>query len=529
MASIWKTLTDLWKNLTLPQRLSLGGAGALTVALLLGIIWWSQKPDMALLFGGLNDQAEASRIIDELKDQKVSYTLGNQGRSIFVPSKLVYDMRLKLAAKGMPKGGTGGSGVGFEVLDKPSFGLSDFLQKAQYIRALQTELGRTISQMEEVESARIVIVMPNEHLFTAEKAESKASVFLQLRGQSRLNRQQVNAIRFLVANGVEGLKPAHVAIIDNLGTLLAEDDNNSSSGLTSSQIEVKKTTENLYASKIQTMFDQVLGPNQSVVRVTVDLDFDTKQQTEERFDPASQVVRSENLSTEENVTPIRDSARTPGVANNTAPGAEGASTTKGPDSSILLGTSKKQTTSNQYEINKTVQSVIKGVGEIRKVSVACFVNQREGAKGKPAAARTEAELKTLGNVIKRAVGFVEEGKGHRNDELALEEISFAPVNTGPEIVQVVPAAGWLPKVVLGVMAAGLLGFFWFMLRSAKADRLKRELALERLSPVAQVELPITVSGLLTPPSTGPITVEELSKLIRENPANMAQALKKWIN
>src|SRR3712207_8345412 len=52
-------------------------------------------------------------------------------------SKLA-DARLKLAAKGLPQGGS----VGFELFDKTSFGQTDFVQNLNYQRALEGELSR---------------------------------------------------------------------------------------------------------------------------------------------------------------------------------------------------------------------------------------------------------------------------------------------------------------------------------------------------------------------------------------------------
>jgi flagellar M-ring protein FliF len=95
-----------------------------------------------------------------LDDAKVPYTTGRGGSSILVPSDKVYHIRAQLAAQGIPRG----EGVGFEIFDKPNFGISDFVQRANYLRAVQGELARTISQIDMVESARVMIVMPENRL-----------------------------------------------------------------------------------------------------------------------------------------------------------------------------------------------------------------------------------------------------------------------------------------------------------------------------------------------------------------------------
>ena len=151
-----------------------------------------------------------------LDDAKVSYRVS--GGSIYVPADKIYTMRMQLAGKGIPQG----DGVGFEIFDKPNFGISDFVQRANYLRAVQGELARTISQIDEVEAARVMIVVPENRLLLDKDKYPTASVFVRVRGNTQLQPQSINSIRFLVANSVEGLKPNHVTVVDNLGNVLSE-------------------------------------------------------------------------------------------------------------------------------------------------------------------------------------------------------------------------------------------------------------------------------------------------------------------
>jgi flagellar M-ring protein FliF len=525
MGSIWKSLVDIWKGLAISQRITLISTGALTVVLLSIMVWWAQKPNLALLGGGL-DPAEAAKISDELRDQKIPFELSSGGRSISVPSHMVYDLRLKLLSKGIMKTGGGKGGVGFELFDKQSFGMSDFLQKANYYRAIQGELERTIGKIEEVESARVLIVAPNERLFSTDKAEVKASVFLQVKSADRLPRQQVNAIRFLVANGVEGLKPSRVSIVDQAGSLLTEADDASSAGLSSSQLEQQKNIETLYLNKVQSMLDQVIGPKQAVVRVSVDMSFDTVQETQERFDPSTTVVRTESTTIEEATNPTRTTGGTLGVSGNTSNASPDEASAKLAANQVLIGTSKKQTANNQYEISKTVQSTLKGAGEIKRISVSAIVNN----KRPPGDSVTKEKLE---NVIKGAIGFVSEGKGKRNDFVAvdLESFSFATTATeaGPIKTDspVPPAAEkpyliWLGQALLAGIAIAFLFYFRHLLGTVRSERLKNELSLDILTQVDKAGSGQRAGG------ASPISVTELSKLIRENPTNMAQALKNWM-
>ena len=101
------------------------------------VAWWSSRADYGLLYGKLSD-AEAAKVIAALDDAKVPYKIGSGGSSILVPG-----------GQGLPHADAtrrarafrAGDGVGFEIFDKPNFGISDFVQRANYIRAVAGRTG----------------------------------------------------------------------------------------------------------------------------------------------------------------------------------------------------------------------------------------------------------------------------------------------------------------------------------------------------------------------------------------------------
>jgi flagellar M-ring protein FliF len=511
MNALWKSIMEIWRGLSMGQRITLFGTTLLTVAVMAVLVFWTQKPQLSLLYGGLDPQA-ASKITDELRDQKIPYEISGGGRAIYVPSSMVYDLRMKVAAKGILSAGASGNGVGFELFDKPTFGLSDFLQKANYYRALQGELARTISELQEVESARVLIVVPNDRLFAADKTEAKASVFLQLRNSS-LGRQQINAIRFLVANGVEGLKANRVAIVDNSGNLLADPDGENGAGLTTTQLEVKKNLESLYTMKVQTMLDQVLGREQSVVRATIDMSFDNIQQTEERFDPTP-VLRSQTLVVEESNTPTVTSGGAASVTSNVS------TNDTSQVQSVANSNSKKQNTSSQYEVTKLVQNTLKGTGELKRISVAVFINEQSN---KPFSDEDKTKVE---KIVKGAIGYTQEGKGKRNDEVAIEKFPFAVVAAD---LAAKPAVNlpdkwgvwisWGGQIFLVLLALGLVFYFRRLLGDSHGAQLDTEISIEEILKGEETKARGAANA---------ITVQEITKLIKENPGNMAQSLKTWL-
>src|SRR5262245_48671299 len=128
-SQLTRQLAGIWKQLGISQRLTVVLAAIVVVGGLIGLSLWTGRADFALLYGKLDD-AEAARVVGALDDAKIPYRAG-AGGSIYVPADKVHMMRMQLAAKGIPKG----DGVGFEIFDKPNFGISDFVQRANYLRA----------------------------------------------------------------------------------------------------------------------------------------------------------------------------------------------------------------------------------------------------------------------------------------------------------------------------------------------------------------------------------------------------------
>ena len=271
LTQIGSQLQNIWKQLGNGQRLTLVVTAFAVIVGLSGLVFWSSRPDYALLYGKLDD-AESSKVIAALTESGVPYQMTRGGGSISVPSDKVHQMRMQLASKGIPRG----DGVGFEIFDKPNFGISDFVQRANYLRAVQGELSRTIGQVDSIESARVMIVMPENRLLTDNTKKPTASVFVRVRGNATLPAQNVNAIRFLVANAVEGLVANNVSVVDNLGNVLSENtENDSVAGLSATQLNSRQNMEKYLAKKAEDMLNKVLGVGQSVVRVSADINFDS--------------------------------------------------------------------------------------------------------------------------------------------------------------------------------------------------------------------------------------------------------------
>jgi flagellar M-ring protein FliF len=528
LRQLFSQLHQAWKQLGLNQRVTVVVATGVVFVGLIGLALWSNRPDYVLLYGKLDD-AEAARVMGALDDAKVPYRTGRGGASILVPSDKVYQMRAQLAAKGIPRG----EGVGFEIFDKPNFGISDFVQRANYLRALQGELSRTISQIDLVESARVMIVMPENRLLIDSQKKPTASVFIRIKGNGQLAPSGVNSIRFIVANAVESLTVNNVSVVDNLGNVLSENtEDDSVAGLSNNQLTARRNLEQYLARKAEGMLDRVLGAGQSVVRVAAEINWDTITRTEEKFDPDGQVLRHSTLNDETTVSSTGDSnGGAVGVVSNTADSPATTPSTAPQNSSQT----KKKVTNSQYEINKTTINTLLSAGGLRRLSTAVFVSQKlegTGAERKPVA-RTPEELQKLRRIVQSALGLVE-ADPNRKDEITLEELPF---NEQPaiEMTQRLESDSkrqlyWEigKNGLFAFVALVMLLVFLKLLKKTSANDIPVAGAFGPMGSGDQAEGEAGAGGWRKEQKPATVTVEVLNALIKENPANMTQAVRTWL-
>ncbi|OGP95166.1 MAG: flagellar M-ring protein FliF, partial [Deltaproteobacteria bacterium RBG_19FT_COMBO_56_10] len=253
---------------------------------------------------------DSGAVIEKLKEKKVPYKV--DGSSISVPADKVYETRMELAGEGLPQGG----GVGFEIFDKTAFGVTDFVQKVNYKRALQGELSRTITQIKEIDTARVHLALPEKGVFLDEQKKARASVIVKLKPGRQLTQGQVSSIVHLVANSTDNLKPEDVAVVDTAGKMWTrEADQDAGMMLSATQLEYKKSLEKDYEHRVQSMLEKAVGMNNVVARVSADVDTRHVERTEERYDPDGQVVRSEQRNKESSIGGIA-ALGVPGVLSN---------------------------------------------------------------------------------------------------------------------------------------------------------------------------------------------------------------------
>jgi flagellar M-ring protein FliF len=407
---------DIFEKLTLVQKISIGAALSAVLVTLAVLLIWANRPVYKTLYANMNAD-DAPLVIEKLKEGNVPYRLKEGGGTVEVPQELVYDMRLELAREGLPRGG----GAGFELFDKSSYGMTEFLQDVNYQRALQGELARTISSLNEVEEARVHLTIPKNRLFISEEEAAKAAVVIKLRRGANLNQEQVKAISSLVSGAVKGLTTDSVQIVDTTGRLLSEflDEEHSPVMMTQTQLEYQRRIERELESKLYGILGRTLGETGAVAKVTAEIDFSKRETSREEFGREPVIRSSENIETISSNAPGGPQG-VPGVESNLAePQVLGGNT-----NSSYEHTEER----SNFEIDKTVTREVKAFGTIKKISVAVVVDNKNvfrtdnttGNQITESVPRTQDELNSIRALVATAVGFDQA----RGDQVEVTNISF---------------------------------------------------------------------------------------------------------
>ncbi|MBN2725675.1 MAG: flagellar M-ring protein FliF [Deltaproteobacteria bacterium] len=439
----------IWKEMPTSKRY-------LSIALILGVvafaaylIFHEEKVDYAYLFTDL-DPVSGGKIVEELRDRNIPYKVTGGGSTIMVPKEKVYDLRLHMATKGLT---LGSNATGFEIFDKSQFGVTDFVQKLNFRRALEGELARTISSLNSVKSARVHLVIPERRLFKDDKEDASASVVLSVANSRSLSRRNIDGIRNLVAGSVPGLKPAHVNIVDSNGEVISDSDSESTEKM--SMINIQKRLEKDYERKISNMLEEILGKGKAVVRVSLELDFTKKSSVLEKYNPDGQVPRSEKKHVERRGNVAAATKGIPGARSNLPGGAQ-------PRQNGTRAGAETVKTMTNYEIDKTVTKVVDPTGTRKRISVAVVVDgsYKKDPKGAVVFSPLSGKkLASIAELVKKAVGF----RPQAGDQVEIQSYELSkpvkvlpPKAQGKSYIKYVPYAAGIGTGIL------ILAMFIFM-------------------------------------------------------------------
>ena len=478
---------------------------------------WASTPAYAPLFTNLAP-ADASAVVEQLESSGTPYELADGGNTIMVPRETVYDTRIQLSGEGLPSQGSDG----YSLLDGQSLSTSQFQEQTSYKRAIEGELEKTIEALDPVNTAVVHVALPQEELFESDTKPTTASVLVSTNPGSSLDTGQVQAVVHLVASSVEGLDPQQVTVTDSTGTVLsaAGDDAATLGDARAQQVE---SFEQDMQKSVQQVLDRVLGPGNSAVQITADLNFDktTTQTTRYFSDP--------------NATPLRDSTstetyETPGGAGGTTGGVVGPDGQLTPNAGADGATSyEKETRTSDNAVNTEVEQREAAPGNVESLHVGVVLDTQ---------ALGEIQTNDVQTLVASALG-VDEQRGDTVEVTSMpfdrtaEEDAAAAIEAAEkeesraEMISMAKTGGLVLLVLLVLLAA------W---RQSKRRMKAREQAtsyvveqLRRNEPPAAVASPLAAPALDAGTSELRMAArDEIAALVEKQPEEVAQLLRGWL-
>ena len=536
------------------QFMALFGVVAL-VGVLAMLSMNTSNSDYRVLLPNLSEK-DGGQVIERLAQMKVPYRFTEGGSTILVPSGRVAELRMKLAAAGLPSAGSGGTGPsnapGYELLDNNSFGQTQGAERMKFQRAKEGELVRSIQSLESVKTARVHLALPNQNGFFREQQKPSASVVLTLHSGRTLDRSQIAGIVSLVSASVPEMTAKAVSVIDSSGALLSganEDDN--AAGLDSKQLQFRRDIEANHLRRVLALLEPVVGRDNVRATVTAEVDFARVEQTAEAFGPNqgadAQVAVREQRSEESAGGAGAAPTGVPGALTN-QPQADATAPINGQVQPLQTaggagagpGGNTRREAATRFEVDRTVTVTRNAVGNVQRLSAAVLVNHRTSTDARGRTSTTPLstqEIEQLTALVQQGIGF----NAERGDAVRVINAPFQVETPPPEEVAPVWQQPWLVDLLRSAIAPLALAIVALVL----ILKLIRPAVLQMLAPppapvpgtglnavVDDDEVLPAIEGRKTTQLAGPAKNEKLEAvraLAKENPAAVANIVRGWVN
>ncbi|MFT5550412.1 MAG: flagellar M-ring protein FliF, partial [Candidatus Azotimanducaceae bacterium] len=393
---------------------------------------WTSEPNYAPLYSNMSGQ-DTAQIVDLLRSSDIDFKLEASSGSIMVDQAKLPEARLKVAAQGLPSATT----QGMEMLhEDQGLGTSQFIEIARYNHALEAELVRSVESIRSVEKARIHLAIPKQSIFIRNRIKPSASVVIKLYPGRVLSPGQVDAIVQMVAASIPMLESGDVAVVDQFGRLLTQDDD-AGMAQTNKEYDYSRLLEDNMADRIIKLLQPIVGNGKVNAQVAAQLNFARIESTREAFDPERSVIRSEQISEEKN-TSLSSVLGIPGALSN-KPQAEGTTEAiTNPDAAGIketIPTSQNSSSTRNFEVDRIISHTNSQVGSIQRLSVAVVIDDKstiatDGSIEKTA--YSEEDIARFVRLVKETIGFDE----NRGDTVSVINTSFLQIEQ--EVIAEIP-------------------------------------------------------------------------------------------
>ncbi len=386
----WTQIRAYWRGLGLVVRVLIVAAAVLAVGGIGAFTYFNQSGEGVPLFPTPLAEEDTAAVTTLLESKSIKHKL-KDSHTIMVPKEQLAAARVALAAEGLP---ARGGGKGYELFDQSSLTSTPFQQNVNYVRALQTELARSVMQIDSVASARVIIARPEPSTFLRDQRPTTASVVLKLKSGAAFNRAQANSVVQLVSRSVDGLKAENVTVVDSTGRLLSDPNAGEKDDVSPGMIDKRRELEQYLSQKAQTMLTAHLGPGRAVVQVSADLNYQKVKELQTTYPKDGTVSRAERTTTMKSTNSPRGGVAGAGSNIRQAGGTGGGG-----------GTTSEEVNQTDYDTSKLVREMEEKMGAVTRLTVAALVDLTPptAVEGQPAPSPISAADAEA--IIQNAIGF----------------------------------------------------------------------------------------------------------------------------
>jgi flagellar M-ring protein FliF len=430
-------------NVDVLRQLTIIMALAICLAIAVFVIMWANQPEFRILTKLPTQQL--IQTMDFLDANKVEYV--QESNTISVRSDEYQQVKLMLAREGLTNEPDQGTDI---IMKDMGFGVSQRMETERLKHGRETQLARTIEQLQTITRAKVLLAIPRDNVFARKQKSPSATVVVTLLRGRMMSEEEVDSVVDIVASAVQGLTPNRVTVTDQNGRLLNSGSQSSSSSRSRKEFEIEQKRESEYMDKIDSILIPVVGLGNYTSQVDVTMDFSNSEETSRRYNPDLPALRSEMK--------VEDSSiggglgGIPGALSNQPPleSEIPENATGNANSQKVMPTRKHSESTRNYELDESISYTKQQTGVIRRITVSVALDyhnavDEEGVKTQTP--RTVQELANIRRLLQGSIGF----DLQRGDTLEVVTLPFSRVDMGQEEIVPIYLQPWFMQVVKMVM------------------------------------------------------------------------------
>ncbi|MCT4545381.1 MAG: flagellar basal-body MS-ring/collar protein FliF [Vallitalea sp.] len=516
-------ITGFWNKFDNKQKIRIISAIIVTIVALSILTMVLKRTKMVPFVSGLEPKTTA-QVKTLLQEQGIAYEVRDDASSVYVDKKKKQDAQMALDSMGI----ISNTGMTYKEAFNSSLSTTQAEKSAKFKLAFENELANKISVFEDVESAVVKLVIPDQDrtIFDDVK-ESKASAILTTRNE--LSEEQVIGIANFLVTSVENLELKNVRIVNNTGKMLYYGEDTDETGISyNKKLNYEVTMENKIERDVLSI---LLGEfDDAVVTADLIIDFDAQSSVKEEYSTpegqAKGIASSEYhyISEGSNETP----SGIPGTDSN-----DGITDYQIPDNSSSDSSTKVDKV--DYEVSKTIINETKHVGNIKynesSVSISArkyIVYDQELLKKQGVLDNiTWEEFKTQNSESKKIaidpdlLALVKNAANVSKVQIIGYEVpTFIPIT-----VKSKPITDYIFIAVIGIMIALLAYAVYKGTEPVEVTEIQPELSVEDM--LASTKEQQNLEEIEYDEKSD--TRVQIEKFVDEKPDAVAQLLRNWLN